>query len=170
MLTVSSRYLGVTVDSKVNWDAHLNSTVAKGNSNLGFVRWNILTTSEQVKSTLREDVSSGCSICLYDTAYQPSSFSLHCLQTVSGSIGGRIPCSQSVFYNRTYQLIAINWYVLFETNTSLHILILSSTKDLFLTEQLVSGMKFRLAAGFFGPQTSRPKSCSIQIFCILGNA
>ena len=34
----------------------------------------------------------------------------------------------------------------------------------------MSGIKFRLAAGFFGPQTSRPKSCSVQIFCRPGKS
>ena len=39
----SIKYLGVTVDSKENWNAHVNSTVAKANLNLGFVRRDILT-------------------------------------------------------------------------------------------------------------------------------
>ena len=47
----SIKYLGVTIDSKVNWNAHVISTAAKGHLSLGFVRRNILTTSEQVKST-----------------------------------------------------------------------------------------------------------------------
>ena len=39
--------------SKVNWNAHVViSAVAKGHLSLGFVRRNILTTSEQVKSTV----------------------------------------------------------------------------------------------------------------------
>ena len=40
------KYLGVTIDSKVNWNAHVISTAAKGHLSLGFVRHNILTTSE----------------------------------------------------------------------------------------------------------------------------
>ena len=47
----SIKYLGVTIDSKVNWNAHVISTAAKGHLSLGFVRRNTFTTSEQVKST-----------------------------------------------------------------------------------------------------------------------
>ena len=42
----SIKYLGVAINSKVNWNAHVISTAAKGHLSLGFVRHNILTTSE----------------------------------------------------------------------------------------------------------------------------
>ena len=42
--------LGVPVDSKLRWHNYLSNVVAKGNSTLGFIRRNVTTTSEKVKS------------------------------------------------------------------------------------------------------------------------
>ena len=39
------------LDTKISWNAHISSIAAKGNSTLGFVRRNVLTTSEQVKAS-----------------------------------------------------------------------------------------------------------------------
>ena len=52
----SIKYLGVTIDSKVNWNAHVISTAAMRHLSLSFVRRNILPTSEQVKSTAYKQV------------------------------------------------------------------------------------------------------------------
>ena len=44
------KYLGVPVDSKLQWHNYLSNVEAKGNSTLGFIRRNVTTTSEKVKS------------------------------------------------------------------------------------------------------------------------
>ena len=49
--TESIKYLGVTLDTKNNWNMHVNNTAARGNSTLGFIKRNVLTTSENVKAT-----------------------------------------------------------------------------------------------------------------------
>jgi hypothetical protein len=49
--TDSIKYLGATVDSKLTWNDHVSNIVTKANATLGFIRRNVLTTSEDVKST-----------------------------------------------------------------------------------------------------------------------
>ena len=43
------KYLGVHVDSKLSWNQQVDKTSAKANSTLGFVRRNVITTSEDIK-------------------------------------------------------------------------------------------------------------------------
>ena len=45
------KYLGVTLDTKTNWNAHVNNTASRGNSILSFIRRNVLTTSIEIKAT-----------------------------------------------------------------------------------------------------------------------
>ena len=45
------KYLRVTLDMKTNWNVHVNNTAARGNSIIGFIRRNILTTTVEVKAT-----------------------------------------------------------------------------------------------------------------------
>ena len=46
------KYLRVTLDHmKTNWNVHVNDTAVRGNSIIGFIRRNILTTSVEVKAT-----------------------------------------------------------------------------------------------------------------------
>ena len=49
--TDNINYLGVTLDTKNNWNMHVNNTAARGNSTLGFIKRNVLATSENVKAT-----------------------------------------------------------------------------------------------------------------------
>ena len=46
-----TKYLGVTINSKVTWNDHITSVVAKANAALGFVRRNVITSSEMIKVT-----------------------------------------------------------------------------------------------------------------------
>ena len=45
------KYLGVTLETKTNWNAHVNNTASRGNSILSFIRRNVLTTSIEIKAT-----------------------------------------------------------------------------------------------------------------------
>ena len=46
-----TKYLGVTLDAKTNWNAHNNNITSWGNTILSFIRRNGLTTSETLKVT-----------------------------------------------------------------------------------------------------------------------
>ena len=46
-----TKYLGVTINSKITWSDHITSVVAKANAALGFVRRNVITSSEIIKVT-----------------------------------------------------------------------------------------------------------------------
>ena len=45
------KYLGVTLDPKIIWNTHIDNITNKANSTLGFIRRNVLTTSQSVKET-----------------------------------------------------------------------------------------------------------------------
>lgn len=46
----STKYLGVTLQSNLKWDKHINNMTAKANQSLGFLRRNLKISSEKVKS------------------------------------------------------------------------------------------------------------------------
>ena len=46
-----TKYLGVTINSKITWNDHISSVVAKANAALGFVRRNVITCSETIRLT-----------------------------------------------------------------------------------------------------------------------
>lgn len=48
--TDNIKYLGVTIDSKVNWSRHVHNITAKANRTLGFIRRTITTTSPDIKA------------------------------------------------------------------------------------------------------------------------
>ena len=45
----STKYLGVTITSDLNWNKHINQTAGKANQMLGFVKRNIKTRSHNIK-------------------------------------------------------------------------------------------------------------------------
>ena len=42
-------YQGVTLNTKNNWNMHVKNTAARGNSTLGFIKRDVLTTSENAR-------------------------------------------------------------------------------------------------------------------------
>ena len=61
------KYLGVTIQSDLKWDSHINSITTKANKTLGFLRRNInissTTVKEQVyKSLVRPSLEYACSV------------------------------------------------------------------------------------------------------------
>ena len=45
----SAKYLGITINSNLNWDEHINNTTTKANKTLGFLRRNLKISSKNVK-------------------------------------------------------------------------------------------------------------------------
>ena len=43
----SAKYLGITVQSNLKWDKHINDITSKGNKALGFLRRNLKTQAYQ---------------------------------------------------------------------------------------------------------------------------
>ena len=46
----STKYFGVTMNSDLNWNKHINQTAGKANQMLGFVKRNIKTRSHNIKT------------------------------------------------------------------------------------------------------------------------
>ena len=46
----SKRYLGVELQSNISWNRHMDQTVKKANSTLGFLRHNLRVSNEKTKS------------------------------------------------------------------------------------------------------------------------
>ena len=46
----STRYLGVELQSSMSWNSHIDQTVKKANSTLGFLQRNLRISKEQAKS------------------------------------------------------------------------------------------------------------------------
>ena len=63
----SAKYLGVTVQSNLKWDKHINDITSKGNKTLGFLKRNLKTSNQQVKSQayqalVRPKLEYSCSV------------------------------------------------------------------------------------------------------------
>ena len=48
--TTSARYLGVDISDNLNWSDHINRVTSKASSSLGFIRRNIPTRHQQLRS------------------------------------------------------------------------------------------------------------------------
>jgi hypothetical protein len=63
----SAKYLGITVQSNLKWDKHINDITSKGNKSLGFLKRNIKTSNQQIKTQayqalVRPKLEYSCSI------------------------------------------------------------------------------------------------------------
>ena len=62
-----AQYLGVTIQSDLKWDSHINNITTKANKTLGFLRRNINISSTKVKehaykSLIRPSLECACSV------------------------------------------------------------------------------------------------------------
>ena len=60
-------YLGITVQSNLKWDKHINDITSKGNKALGFLKRNLKTSNQQIKTQahqvlVRSKLEYSCSI------------------------------------------------------------------------------------------------------------
>ena len=63
----SAKYLGVTVQSNLKWDTHINNITANGNKTLGFLKRNLKISNQQVKTQayqalVRPKLEYSCSV------------------------------------------------------------------------------------------------------------
>jgi hypothetical protein len=63
----SANYLGITVQSNLKWDKHINDITSKGNKALGFLKQNLKTSNQQIKTQayqalVRPKLEYSCSI------------------------------------------------------------------------------------------------------------
>ena len=63
----SAKYLGITVQSNLKWDKHINDITSKGNKALGFLKPNLKTSNQQIKTQahqvlVRSKLEYSCSI------------------------------------------------------------------------------------------------------------
>jgi hypothetical protein len=61
------KYMGVTIQSDLKWDSHINNFTTKANKTLGFLRRNINISSTKVKeqtykSLVRPSLEYACSV------------------------------------------------------------------------------------------------------------
>jgi len=66
-LVTSAKYLGITLQSNLKWSQHTNNIVANGNKQLGFLKRNLKTANENIKSQaylslVRPKLEYSCSV------------------------------------------------------------------------------------------------------------
>ena len=88
-LTNSAKYLGVTIDSNLQWNAHHANIISKANQTLAFLRRNIPSCPQHVKNTcyktfVRPVLEYGC--CVWDPHQGNHILELEKIQKKSGSI------------------------------------------------------------------------------------
>ena len=69
----SATYLGITVQSNLKWDKHINDITSKGNKALGFLKRNLQTSNQQIKTQayqalVRPKIEYSCSIWDHHTS------------------------------------------------------------------------------------------------------
>ena len=69
----TATYLGITVQSNLKWDKHINDITSKGNKALGFLKRNLQTSNQQIKTQayqalVRPKIEYSCSIWDHHTS------------------------------------------------------------------------------------------------------
>ena len=81
--TNCTKYLGVYVDSKLTWHEHIAKITSKANATLAFIRRNVLTTSEDIRSTAYKQLVRPVleyASCAWDTLTQTVETKLQAVQ------------------------------------------------------------------------------------------
>ena len=81
--TNCTKYLGVYVDSKLTWQEHIAKITSKANATLAFIRRNVLTTSEEIRSTAYKQLVRPVleyASCAWDTLTQTVETKLQAVQ------------------------------------------------------------------------------------------